>query len=676
MIATAGGSTTTPTTTTTPTLTTTTPPPPLTTTPPPPPLPSLINTASLPPTFSNAMGKIFRSTKCIMSHQFILLKNVLALPPHLSKLCNIYEEMYRIYQNPDETTVLSATDGIMSVLPCMCKPCLYVIFGLRDYTIARELNDIDCTLSNIAANASTKKVKMGRFLHAESSYNAQIAYNPVLALNNANNKASIMSGVAILPDPCIMVQLLGMDLKLSTDGIKVIQLLDAEVAVECHKESLDDTLKAYTNLLEKFPKELTNGYYATKKDKDGNKFYEKTNVRTEVTAKIVDVNPNIQIHYNQLLKSQEALKMPNFDQKLPNTILNIGSGNYLGNQGQFVHQLADARVYDILSYILAHTRKTEDFEDRLKQLPPFNNTCVVSTGNILVVNKDGKAYFTCEEPDPTKCTQLKRIVTNPLNPPSKRRVSVAHPSNFGTKPTNPSILTNTHSTPAPPATDSHKTKLFDIHKNEVDPYRGWLSARGPTLKNYFYKLHDDMNREIDTEEYPILEQASAFYPCKVLNASSNNHESLFLRENTGRAGDRGDLYITDDCIPNVVYMKNLGFVSLDTICDTGLLILYNCEVLIDNILRKQSGETDFLTVDAVKNKNSINLISKRGILMSLKNPVQEASTEGAIDMSTSTALANNDAQPNPNLDLCLQVPNVDSYALRHTQTNPACKAYT
>ena len=611
-----------------------------------------------------------------MSHQFILLKNVLALPPHLNKLCNIYESMYQQSdQNPGENTIaLSATDDIMSVLPCMCKPCLYVIFGLRDSQTARDLNDIDCALSNSTAAAiSTKKVKMGRFLHAESSYTAHIAYNPVFALNNANNKASVMSGVALLPDPKIMLQLLGMDLKLTIDGIKVIQLLNDKVASEVHDKDIDSTLKAYTDLLEKFPKELTNGYYKIEDDANNKKSYQKTKLRNEVAAKIVDINPNIQIHYNQLLKSQEALKMPNFDQRVPTTILNAGSGNYLGNQGQFVHQLADARVYDILSYLLAHTRKDVTYEDKLKQLPPFNNTCVVSSGNILIVNKDGEAYFTCKDDNPTKCLQLKRIIQNPSNPPSKRRVPLAHPSTLGVKPTNPALLQNTHASSNLPATDSHKIKLFDIHKNEVDPYRGWLSARGSLLKDYFYKIKDDQNENINMEDYPVVEQATAFYPSKVLNASPNHHDSLFLRDNTGN--DRGDLYITDDCIPNVVYMKHLGFVTLDTICEQGLLVLHNSEVLIDNILRKQNGETTFLTLDMVKNKNSMN-ISNRGLLMSLKNPVQELSTEGAIDMSISTVSGNADAQPNPNLDLCLQVPNVDSYATRHAQTNPACKSYT
>lgn len=93
----------------------------------------------------------FAGHKCCMNHQFFLLKNLPNIPLHLQNLVNIYLQIYREHQDKKVS--------IISVIPSMCKPCLYVIFGLRDQMVNRNLTDKDCVVR--PDDRAQKRFRMG-----------------------------------------------------------------------------------------------------------------------------------------------------------------------------------------------------------------------------------------------------------------------------------------------------------------------------------------------------------------------------------------------------------------------------------------------------------------------------------------------------------------------------------
>ena len=597
--------------------------------------------------------------KCIFNHNFFNFAQHPNKNTHLKNLIEIYEDMYKRNQ-----------ENFMSSLMCICKPCLFVIYGLLNTPCVRPIADTNCYASS--NNPTNKYYDMGNFLQAHSSYDVDV--NVYSHMKNAIT-AAFHQGIIVLGAPKLMAQTLAMSPHVVMDGLKVIQLCkyNADFKFVAY-DDMEKALEKYKEFLEKFSDDnFYNGYYILDNDKYK---YSLPKNKNDIEVKIFDLNVNFSQHYNQLVQTQRYLSNhgPVNNENIAAKILHSGSGDYLAKSNSSYNSLSEARVYDILSYALAFM--TDDDYELLKDLPPFNGNCIVTSTNILVIDHQGRALFSYQDPaDKTCAGNMKRAI-------KKQRVAVATtatPSLTRTLPAPHLDRSKLETTVAPVNTVARNQLLLDKHKSEVEKYRKMLKEKKEELQRYFVEFHDDDNEKVNVEKiYPILDQAMQMYPQEILHTVDSPYAEP-MQQSLDYTLKQQKYYTADkNAQPNMVYVKHLGFVSLNRICQQTHLVLKNTKVLLENVMRRKAGLLEFIKADTTTpHGGALTLTSHPPNVQITLNPpaiMTDPQADAINTLAGPNRALNKDAhyqEDPPNLAECI-VPGFTDFSQKHTQ-NDKCQ---
>ena len=633
-----------------------------------------------------ALNTVLNATnrcKCIFSHNFLTLnrdETNAHLNGHLRDLIALYKEKYQ-----NETTV-------MSPLNCMCHPCLFVIFGLWSSSFGRKINDRSCYPQPPSENREGPPdalrrhslVNMGTFLQAQLCYDIRPTEHNYMAYAT---KIAIQPGIIVLPDWRILVQTLALRPAAIVTGVKVIMKVGSEDDGSVDKcKDMEEGLLGVQTYLDKFKDNLLhNGYYryvkanvATSTKAHFERFTPKDGSTGDIHLKVFDLNPNMTHHYNQLLQSQRF--MANRDslgnETMVNKILNAGGGGYIRRDSSRYRNLGESRVYDILSYALAFTDKN----DTMKKYPPFNGDCIATVSNVLVVDQDGLALFRInEQPDASCRANLKRALASRDDKKKMIRptvpVAAASVSNLMRIP--PSPYLDPSGLPITAGNDPVKSAAEDIlakHALELTTYRQLLQGKAADMKQYFASFKDDEGNDINKDQTDVLVMAQTMYPQKVVNF--NSVSTVPQSVDFGESTDEEEYMADYQSSCNMVYVKNIGFVSLHAICQKMHLTLKNTEVLLHNLIRRSSGVHSYLTKDVAKSMGihaNVTTVTIGGEQIVLNRP-EEDTMVGDLYRGNTPAIVpqnNNFTEPEPDLESCL-VPTFKTFAQKYTSP-PKCK---
>ena len=598
--------------------------------------------------------------KCIFSHNFFNFAQYPNKNAHLSKLIDIYETMYK-------------TEKYMSSLMCVCKPCLFVIFGLLSTPYIRPIIDANCyaSLEN-NTNLVNKTYDMGEYLQAHSSYD--VDPNVYTQMGNAI-KVAYHQGVIVLPDPVLVAQTLAMSPHVIMDGIKVIKICKAHdvYKAETVYNSVENALEAYNKFLALFDKDdFYNGYY---KENDTTKKYEYFTPTSidQVHVRIHDLNTNMCQHYNQLVQTQRYLASqgPVSTENIAAKILHSGGGAYLDKSNSSYKSLGEARVYDTLSYALAFA--TDDDYTRLKTLPPFNGDCIVTSTNILVVDHKGLALFSYKDgAKDTSCSaNMRRAIKRPRVP-----VATTSVANLTRTPPTPHLdrsqLAKEGPVPAISEAAARNAVLLDKHKSEVEKYRKMLNEKKDELAKYFFLFQDDEGVKVDPKAYyPLFDQAMQMYPQDILNTVDSPYSDPMKQSLDISLKDQKYYSADHHALPNTVFVKHLGFITLNRICQQNHLVLKNTQVLLENIMRRRAGVLEFVELNTTGTGKTITPTIP-SVQITLNPPaafnVNRGDAAHIHTLPGPNQMFDKDAsfkEEPPNLVECL-LPSFDQYNVTHT----------
>ena len=312
----------------------------------------------------------------------------------------------------------------------------------------------------------------------------------------------------------------------------------------------------------------------------------------EILMKVFDLNPVFIAFLQNVINIQSHLqKHKNVNKKSDHR------EDYLRPWAN-VPPLVSSTFYDILS--LAFMSETNP--EKLLEVPPLNDKCLFAQQNILVVNKNGDCIMsedTSSDADTTRCTVFNRVLKHPDIPVSQRIVPTATPKNVdirGNLPSskNPSAeyLKNLQKGYSEYDTANKKESLkqkykdiWDHHQSLSQTYHKSLRINAESIRNYFCSFKDDMNNDVPFKDNEIVfDVAINMYPQRITDANPNKQRySLdFSKKATSRP------VIDETNSPNVVYVRNVGFVSIMSICDEAPLVLGNTEVNIQNVMKKET----------------------------------------------------------------------------------------
>ena len=310
-------------------------------------------------------------------------------------------------------------------------------------------------------------------------------------------------------------------------------------------------------------------------------------------------------------------------------------------------KLITTTFYDLLSYVYHGAID----HDKLLDIPPLNEKCLLHRNNILFVNRNGKAITIAPDPIHKKgqCTSFKFVMKNMKDSPlshkiiptasntnltSTGNVPNANVSKKGIKEWDKAIRRATSPTRNSPTSDEIKAQNSLIHDHHVEAFHKYhtdLKSSKDILKNYYCEIKDDEGNTIPFDGNEIIyDIARKIYPEKVLDTKSNRklHTLDFAVKNTSKP------LIDQIDTPNVVYIKNLGFVSLTNICHLAPLTLKGSTVYYQNLINRfskernsfiaKSSETCMLNNAEDDDEDTIgNVLAERVNSMPIKHSISE-----------------------------------------------------
>jgi len=248
--------------------------------------------------------------------------------------------------------------------------------------------------------------------------------------------------------------------------------------------------------------------------------------------------------------------------------------------------------------------------DKLLSVPPLNDKCLYAPQNILIVNRKGEAIMVEPKRDEeSTCTIFNKVLKDPEFPFSHRIISTVSTRNVNMKGNPPKSKFNIKTGESiskgaakymanRDTMDETRAKhgnLFDFHKNQAKAYHQNIKNNIDSYRHYFCEFNDDFDERVDLAEYGVVyDVAKNMYPQTVLDSTSNKRKhSLDYKIITSTKP-----VIDHNVSPNVVYVKNIGFVSLLPICDGTPLILKNSTVYLQNLIRRDNKNLNFITKDS------------------------------------------------------------------------------
>ena len=325
----------------------------------------------------------------------------------------------------------------------------------------------------------------------------------------------------------------------------------------------------------------------------------------DIGMRIFDINPALISYLVNMLNLQSQVE----DQHKKKLKIKYNSDNkslnILDPETHFLsnNRLINHSYYDFLCLAFFN----ELHQEKLCQLPPFNGECILSHSNILFVNKYGESIMINKNPDLGKCTMYNRLM------------KLMEGSNIKNKfiPTaSNTSLTQSGRVPRAVFTvdainelfqgmikgDNEKNKVLDQDKKLYNEFvtqnanifkeeHNKIKNSSDILENYFCKFEDDIYEPVEFENNEMaFDTARKIYPQVILDNRRNKMQITldYSVKNTEES------IIDQQHQPNVVYVKNLGFVTLTNICNNSPLILKNTSVLLPNLRNRFT-----------KNKNAI-----------------------------------------------------------------------
>lgn len=337
----------------------------------------------------------------------------------------------------------------------------------------------------------------------------------------------------------------------------------------------------------------------------------------DITMKVFDMNPvfNLfcQFLANIVQHDKEELRRQNSSR------LKFKKNGIFQKDNESGENLIDGLIRDMLILSFALESNHEKFFD----LPPLNDKCSYNTNNILFINKYGKAIM---EPPKRKdavdtnakdlsCSCFNRLVTKAYpGHPSKLIPTIAI-SNANSTGIIPHVPVNTetllkHFKKSKEAIDEEQAKspkekykeLFEDTSKEVEEFHELLISKSDNFNNYYCEFKDDMNEDVLSmnENQSILAVGANLYPQNIYrNTGNKKHHPLDYSQTLSNL-----IPLDTVTTPNTTYARGIGFVSIDSICDGGILTLKNSSVMLQNIINRCNNNYNFKRSDRCRNPNT------------------------------------------------------------------------
>ena len=327
----------------------------------------------------------------------------------------------------------------------------------------------------------------------------------------------------------------------------------------------------------------------------------------DIKMKIFDLNPVFVTFLQSIINIQSHVE--NMDR-----IKNHSLGTFTNNKDDLVSKHLEANYislytstppvsssvfYDMLMMGFYNEMNIES----LTKIAPFNESCVLGPQNILLVNRNGDCIMKMDQnnKNTNTCSLFNKILRNSSVPHQQKNISTSFPHNVNAKGIPPpskfpsstvqtiqTRLTDLHTqsqTQPKEIPESYKI-IYDYHKNNSQHHHNYLRNNCDKLKNYFCKLKDDMNNDIQAIEdnYNIIYIAMHMFPQSIVQSTHN--EAMYSLDFTRKADSKPVLKHEPE--PNCTYAQNIGFFNLTTICNNTALILKNSEVYLENLIKRDS----------------------------------------------------------------------------------------
>ena len=232
--------------------------------------------------------------------------------------------------------------------------------------------------------------------------------------------------------------------------------------------------------------------------------------------------------------------------------------------------------------------------ENIANIPPFNNKCVTIPQNIIFVNEDGDFITTSKSDTGTSsCSIFNKVLKHSNVPLQQKAVVTGSNQNVNSKGIPPpSIFPESavdtvreklqNGTPDVPISDKFKI-ITNYHSYKTQAYHNQIKNNPDRYKNYYCKFLDDMGNPVKLEDNEVAYDISTrIFPQVILQSTPNKsmHSIHFADMATTKP------VLEEDSNPNCIYVKNLGFVNLTSICDNSPLILKDTSVYLENLVKK------------------------------------------------------------------------------------------
>ena len=327
----------------------------------------------------------------------------------------------------------------------------------------------------------------------------------------------------------------------------------------------------------------------------------------DIKMKIFDLNPIFVDYLQSMLNIQDHLE--NKTTNLNNNYYNYQSSFKNSNEENLATRkmrndylslwkpaapIMNTVYFDLLMMGFYNELNVENLID----IPPFNDRCVYTQHNILLVNSDGDCIMTSlgNDNEKTACSIFNKILRLSNIPIQQKTVATGFPQNVNDKGIPPKsnfpsdILQTIKSVANAPSASSQldeiKAKynvIYDFHKHQSQNYHNNIKNNLDRLRNYFCQFKDDMGEDLSVEGNEIVfDIATRLFPQVVIQ--SNNNKNMYSLHFAETAETKP--IVNEDPLPNCVFVRNLGFANLLNICDHVPLVLKNTYVYLENLVKR------------------------------------------------------------------------------------------
>ena len=510
--------------------------------------------------------------------------------------------------------------------------------------MVKQLKTYAC--GNTTSNSANTEFNLGHFMHAINPYKTDPKFHPNISQTFPSEKIAFPAGCLVIPTGKILMQVLALPQEVISHGLKIIQINSDEETISnpdiyyrfmvrnknlnCgyykrtmkeedikkmnQKDSThptaavlkqQETFSASMGMAQSTPTQSPTPsgiLYIDDVDNDDN--FKGSNIfqngepltfvepddeadKDQIGMKIFYLNP-ILINYIQSMLNIEA----NLQKQNKNQSDNNNNENYLKHFPTF--HLVTGTFYDFLTMAFF----TEMNHDGLMDIPPLNDKCVFCQNNIMIVNKHGNCIMvskdTSESDDANICTIFRRLLRNQQIPLSHKIVPTVSSKSVSIRGNSPQSKFNVQTLESVTKGFQHmkdtdkieaiKNKygvLLNHHGHQSQEYHQSLKNSSDGLKNYFCKFKDDMDEDVELKgNESIFDIALNIYPETVTQSSSNKKKYTldFSQKSVSKP------IIDREFQPNMVYVKNLGFVTVLSVCDMANFTLKNAEVYLENLI--------------------------------------------------------------------------------------------